>query len=45
MNTSMNLAGEPINETLDDALLTMKNSPLKYIYLPEQNKLIEKDII
>ena len=45
MNTSMNLAGEPINETLEDALLTMKNSPLKYIYLPEQNKLIEKDII
>ena len=44
MNTSMNLAGEPINETLEDALLTMKNSPLKYIYLPEQNKLIEKDI-
>jgi len=45
MNTSMNLAGEPINETLEDALLTLKNSPLKYIYLPEQNKLIEKDII
>ena len=42
MNTSMNLAGDPINETLEDALLTMRKSPLKYIYLPEHNKLIEK---
>ena len=42
MNTSMNLAGDAINETLEDALRTMRNSPLKYIYVADQNKLIEK---
>ena len=44
MNTSMNLAGDSMNETLDDALITLRQSPLKYIYLPDQNKLIEKII-
>tara|TARA_R100001530_G_scaffold36630_1_gene28455 strand:- start:68 stop:1696 length:1629 start_codon:yes stop_codon:yes gene_type:complete len=43
MNTSMNLAGDPLNETLEDALLTMKKSSLKYIYLPEHNKLIKNE--
>jgi len=42
MNTSLNLAGDPINETLEDVLLTMRNSSLKYIYLPEKDSLIKK---
>ena len=42
INTSMNLAGNAINETLNNALYTMRNSSLKYIYMPEQNQLIEK---
>ena len=42
MNTSLNLAGDPINETLEDALLTMRNSSLKYLYLPEKDSLIKK---
>jgi len=44
MNTSMNLAGDAMNETLDDALITLRQSPLKYIYLPQQHTLIEKII-
>jgi carbamoyltransferase len=39
-NTSFNLAGEPLVETIDDALHTLRNSDIKYLYLPEINKLI-----
>jgi carbamoyltransferase len=39
-NTSFNLGGEPIVETLDDALRTLANSDIEYLYLPEFNKLI-----
>ena len=41
-NTSFNLAGEPLVETLDDALNTLLNSELKYLYLPELELLVEK---
>jgi len=34
-NTSFNLAGEPLVETLDDAHSTIERSDLKYIYLPD----------
>ena len=34
-NTSFNLAGEPLVETKEDALSTMKRSDLKYLYMPE----------
>ena len=34
-NTSFNLAGEPLVETLDDAHSTIERSNLKYIYLPD----------
>lgn len=39
-NTSFNLAGEPLVETLDDAIHTLRNSELEYLYLPELNKLV-----
>ena len=40
-NTSFNLAGEPIVETLDDALYTLRNSNLDYLYLPEKKWMIK----
>ena len=39
-NTSLNLAGEPLVETLEDAIKVLENSELKYLYLPEIKKLI-----
>jgi carbamoyltransferase len=40
-NTSFNLGGEPLVETLDDAVRTLYNSEMEYCYLPEYGKLIE----
>ena len=39
-NTSLNLAGQPLVETLQDALNLLQNSKLKYLYLPEIKKLV-----
>lgn len=39
-NTSFNLAGDPIVETLDDALDTLRKSMVEYLYLPEIKKLV-----
>ena len=39
-NTSFNLGGEPLVETLDDALRTLANSDIEYLYLPEYGKMI-----
>lgn len=39
-NTSFNLGGDPLVETIDDALSTLRNSDLKYLFLPEVGKLI-----
>ena len=39
-NTSFNLGGEPLVETLDDACRTLANSGIEYLYLPEYGKLI-----
>jgi len=39
-NTSFNLGGEPLVETLDDAVRTLYNSEMEYCYLPEYGKLI-----
>jgi carbamoyltransferase len=41
-NTSFNLAGDCIVETIDDALRTLRASDLDYLYLPEFNLLINK---
>jgi predicted NodU family carbamoyl transferase len=42
VNTSLNLPGEVLVETLYDLKELFENSNLKYIYLPEINKLICK---
>jgi len=39
-NTSFNLAGEPLVETLDDAVRTLANSEIEYLYLPEYKQLV-----
>ena len=41
-NTSFNLAGEPLVETVYDAISTLLRSDLKYIYFPEIGKLLTK---
>mgnify|MGYP003667179722 FL=1 len=38
-NTSFNLGGEPLVETLEDALWTLQQSRIEYLYLPEYSKL------
>lgn len=40
-NTSFNLAGDPLVETLYDALHTMRNSKIDYLYLPEIGKILK----
>jgi|TARA_B100001250_G_scaffold200556_1_gene171984 carbamoyltransferase len=39
-NTSFNLGGEPLVETLDDAIRTIRHSAVDYLYLPEYGKLV-----
>ena len=39
MNTSFNLAGRPIVETQRDAIYTLRQSKLKYVYFADFNKL------
>lgn len=39
-NTSFNLGGEPLVETLDDGFRTLANSDIEYMYLPEYKKLV-----
>jgi carbamoyltransferase len=41
-NTSFNLAGHAIVETLDNAIWTIHNSEINYLYLPELNILVTK---
>jgi carbamoyltransferase len=41
-NTSFNLAGDPLVETMDDAFDTLRKTEIKYLYLPERNELIFK---
>lgn len=39
-NTSFNLGGEPLVETLEDALRTLSESEIEHLYLPEYQLLI-----
>jgi len=40
-NTSFNLGGDPLVETLDDAVDTLVRSDIEYLYLPELGKLLK----
>jgi carbamoyltransferase len=40
-NTSFNLGGEPLVETIEDAIKTLQNSDIEYLYLPEIQKLVK----
>ena len=40
LNTSFNLAGDPIVETVEDALESLRKSHIQYLYLPDVNKVI-----
>ena len=40
MNTSFNLGGEPLVETIEHAIHTLKSSMIEYLYLPEIETLI-----
>ena len=40
-NTSFNLGGEPLVETIHDALETLETSEIEYMYLPEIQKLVK----
>lgn len=39
-NTSFNLGGDPLVETLEDAIDTLRRSDMQYLYLPEIGKLV-----
>lgn len=41
-NTSFNLAGDPLVETLDDAIYTISKCDINYLYLPHLKQLISK---
>lgn len=41
-NTSFNLAGDPLVETLEDAYDTLERSDIKYLYLADLGKLVTK---
>jgi len=43
LNTSFNLAGDPLIETIEDALDTFKKSNLEYLYLSELKMLFKND--
>jgi carbamoyltransferase len=40
-NTSFNLGGDPLVETLEDAVATLAKSEVEYLYLPEYGKMIK----
>jgi len=41
-NTSLNLAGDPLAETIFDAINILLRSKIEYLYLPDINKLVKK---
>ena len=41
-NTSFNLAGDPLVETVKEALDTLKKSEMKYLWMPDIGKLLTK---
>lgn len=43
LNTSFNLAGEPLVQTPEEAIHTLKNSSLDYVWFPQIKRLIDKN--
>jgi carbamoyltransferase len=41
-NTSFNLGGDPLVETVEDAIETLRKSDLEFLYFPEVNLLLKK---
>jgi carbamoyltransferase len=41
LNTSFNVAGDTMVETLDDAINTLCRSKIEYLFLPEFMKLVK----
>lgn len=39
-NTSFNLGGEVIVETIDNAIDTINRCDVNYLYVPEENKIL-----
>ena len=39
-NTSFNLGGDPLVETIEDAVNTLEKSDIEWMYLPEIQKLV-----
>ena len=42
LNTSFNLAGDPIVETVKQAMTSLKKSDLYYVYFPDVDMLVVK---
>lgn len=42
-NTSFNLAGEPLVETVEDAIRTLKDSKIDYLYFADVNKVVSRN--
>lgn len=42
-NTSLNLAGQPLVESVFDACVVLFNSDLKYVYMPDIGKMLVKN--
>lgn len=42
LNTSFNLAGQPLVESVVDAMITLFNSQINYVYFPDVGKLAKK---
>jgi carbamoyltransferase len=43
LNTSFNLAGEPLVQTKKEALKTFNNTTLDAIYFVDENKIVKKN--
>ena len=43
LNTSLNLAGDPIVETKQEAINVITHSEIEYLYLPEEKVLIKEE--
>ena len=42
LNTSFNIAGEPLVETIDDAITTFNNSDIDVLWFSENNLMLYK---